>query len=115
LSRRTLNARSNVGLQQSANLNHGFAYDFVEFSRVGTGDRVFDVHIVHMRNTYQFNHQFLVRLITQLDTWRRRILGDALTSHEPGPGTVVHLGGASILESPIGSRYSPTARGLSLS
>jgi hypothetical protein len=99
-----------VGLQPSSNLNHEISYTFVDFEHRATGERVFDVHIVNSRNTYQFNRQFLVRLIAQLDTSRRRILGDLLASYELTPGTVVHLGYGSILEAPETGGYSPVAR-----
>jgi hypothetical protein len=67
---------------------------------------------VNVRNTYQFNRQFFLRLISQLDTSKRRILGDVLASYELSPGTVVHVGYGSILDAPEGDRYTPSARAL---
>jgi hypothetical protein len=104
--------RAIVGVQPNANLNHDLSYTFVDFAHLTTGERVFDVHIVNLRNTYQFNRQFFLRLIAQIDTSRRHVLGDALASYEFVPGTVVHLGYGSILEAPHGSRYTPFARAL---
>jgi Domain of unknown function (DUF5916)/Carbohydrate family 9 binding domain-like len=104
--------RLSVGFQPSANLNHDLTYDFVDFAREDTSERVFRLHIVNLRNTYQFNRQFFLRLISQLDTSRRRVLNDALASYELVPGTVVHLGYGAILEGPDRGRYAPTARAL---
>jgi hypothetical protein len=104
--------RATVGFQPNANLNHDLSYTFIDFARLTTGERVFDLHIVNLRNTYQFNRQFFLRLIAQLDTSRRRVLGDALASYEFVPGTVVHLGYGSILEAPLGARYAPLTRAL---
>lgn len=102
--------RVNIGFQPNANLNHDLSYTFVDFARRATGEPVFDVHVVNLRNTYQFNRQFFLRLIAQLDTARRRVLGDALASYELVPGTVVHIGYGSILEALPGERYTPSAR-----
>jgi hypothetical protein len=65
---------------------------------------------VNLRNTYQFTPQFLVRAIAQLDTSRRRVLGDLLASYELAPGTVVHAGYGSLLEQLETDAYRPTAR-----
>ena len=102
----------NVGLQPTSNLNHEISYNFVDFDHRVTEEQVFDVHIVNLRNIYQFNQQFFLRLIAQLDSSRRRLLGDVLASYELVPGTVVHLGYGSILESPVGDRYTATVRAL---
>jgi hypothetical protein len=102
--------RVNVGFQPNANLNQDLSYAFVDFDRRATGEPVFDVHVVNLRNTYQFNRQFFLRLIAQLDSSRRRVLGDALASYELVPGTVVHAGYGSILEALPGERYVPSAR-----
>jgi hypothetical protein len=84
----------------------------VDFSRRDTGEKVYDVHVINLRNTYQFNKQFLLRAITQYDSSRRRVLGDFLASYELVPGTVVHLGYGSLLEQLVGDTYTPVARAL---
>jgi hypothetical protein len=99
-----------VGLQPNANLNHNLSYNFVAFDRESSRARVFTVHVVNLRNTYQFNSQFLLRAIAQIDTSRRRILGDLLASYELMPGTVVHAGYGSLLERLEADPYRPTAR-----
>ena len=54
----------------------------MHFERQETGEKVFDVHVVNLRNTYQFTPQFLIRAITQYDSSRRRVLGDFLASYD---------------------------------
>jgi hypothetical protein len=101
----------NLGInwQPNSKLSHNLGYTFVSFDRA-TGESVLDVHIVNLRNTYQFTPQFLLRAIAQYDSSRRRVLGDFLASYELSPGTVVHAGYGSLLESLIGEPYSATAR-----
>ena len=70
----------------------------MHFERQETGEKVFDVHVVNLRNTYQFTPQFLIRAILQYDSSRRRVLGDFLASYELVPGTVVHAGYGSLWE-----------------
>jgi hypothetical protein len=101
-----------VTLQPNSRLSHNLTYNFVDFSRRDTGAKVYDVHIVNLRNTYQFNRQFLMRVIAQLDTSRHRVLGDFLASYELVPGTVVHLGYGSLLERLNTDVYLPSARAL---
>jgi hypothetical protein len=91
-------------------LNHNLSYNFQHFERADTGALVYDVHIVNLRNTYQFNPQFLVRAITQWDSSRRRILGDFLGSYELVPGSVIHAGYGSLWERPDFDLYRTTAR-----
>jgi hypothetical protein len=79
-TRRSVNAR--LGFQPNSKLNNNIGYTFVHFERRETGETVFDVHVVNLRNTYQFTPQFLVRAITQYDSSRRRVLGDFLASYE---------------------------------
>ena len=78
--------------QQSINWNR------VGFDREATGVRVYTVHIVNARTTYQFTRAFSLRGIAQYDSSRFRILGDFLASYEPRPGTVVYAGYGSLLE-----------------
>jgi hypothetical protein len=107
-NRRSLSGR--VTLQPNAKLNHNVSYTFVHFERQETGEKVFDVHIVNLRNTYQFTPQFLVRAILQHDSSRRRVLGDFLASYELVPGTVVHAGYGSLWERLEVDPYRPVAR-----
>jgi hypothetical protein len=57
-----------------------------------------------------------VRLVTQFDSSRRRMLGDFLASYELSPGTVVHAGYGALygreLDDLSFDRYTPTARSL---
>ena len=99
----------NVNWQPNPKLSHNVSYTFATFERL-TGERVFGVHIVNLRNTYQFTPQFLMRAIAQYDSSRRRALGDFLASYELSPGTVVHAGYGTLLESREDMPYSATAR-----
>ena len=99
-----------IGVQPSAKLNHSVEYTFVMFTDTA-GDQLYDVHIVNLRNTYQFNPRLLARAIVQYDSSRRRVLGDFLGSYELSPGTVVHVGYGTLLESPVSARpYETTSR-----
>jgi hypothetical protein len=57
---------------------------------------VYDVHIVNLRNSYQFSPRFFVRAVAQFDSSRKRVLTDLLASYELAPGTVVHAGYGSL-------------------
>jgi hypothetical protein len=70
----------------------------VRFDRESTGERVFDVNIVNLRTTYQFDKHFLVRLLEQFDSASHRLLTDLLASYEFVPGTVFHAGYGSLYE-----------------
>jgi len=95
--------------QPNARLAHNLSYNFVKFDRT-TGEQVYQVHIVNLRNTYQFNSRFFLRAIAQFDSSKRRVLGDFLASYELVPGTVAHVGYGSVLESIDRRPYSPTLR-----
>ena len=105
---RVLGAR--VGLQPSAKFNHSLNYRFVHFQRETTGEKVFDVHVINLRNTYQFTPHFLIRAITNYDSSRRRVLGDFLASYELMPGTVAYAGYGALWEGIETTPYQTTAR-----
>jgi len=105
---RVLGAR--VGLQPSAKFNHSLNYRFVHFERETTGEKVFDVHVLNLRNTYQFTPHFLIRAITNYDSSRRRVLGDFLASYELMPGTVAYAGYGALWEGIEATPYQTTAR-----
>jgi hypothetical protein len=107
-TRRSINVR--VGLQPNSQLNHNVSYTFVHFERRESRETVFDVHVINLRNTYQFTPQFLLRAISQFDSSRKRVLGDFLASYELVPGTVVHAGYGSLWERPDEDPYRTTAR-----
>ena len=105
------NRSLSVEWQPGAKLAHRLSYDYVNFDRTA-GDNVYSLHIVNLRNTYQFNPRFFLRGIAQFDSSKRRLLGDFLASYELAPGTVAHLGYGSVLESVDRRPYIPTARAL---
>lgn len=107
----TRHARSlRATFQPNPKLAHNVSYNFVRFERESTGERVFDLHILNIRNVYQFTPEFFLRAIAQLDTSRRRVLTDFLASFELMPGTVVYAGYGSLLERGEIDLYRPTAR-----
>jgi hypothetical protein len=103
-----------VGLQPSARVNSNTQYSFVSFDNRVTGEHVYSVHILNVRNTYQFSPRFFIRAIAQFDSSRERVLGDFLASYELSPGTVVHAGYGSLFgrshEDLHFGRYMATAR-----
>jgi hypothetical protein len=84
-------------LQPSARFNQFVSWNRVEFDRL-SGERVFDVDVVNLRTTYQFDAHFFVRGIVQYDSSRRQVLTDALASFELLPGTVAYAGYGSLIE-----------------
>jgi Domain of unknown function (DUF5916)/Carbohydrate family 9 binding domain-like len=102
---------ANVEWQPNARLAHNLSYNYVRFER-STGEKVFSVHIVNLRNTYQFTPRFFIRAIAQFDSAKHHVLGDFLASYELMPGTVAHAGYGSILESINSRPYTATARAL---
>jgi hypothetical protein len=99
-----------VGLQPSARLYSNTSYSFVTFKNRSTGLNVYRVHIVNMRNTYQFSPRFFVRGVAQFDSSRKRVLTDFLASYELSPGTVVHAGYGSLYGKETLEAYRATAR-----
>lgn len=77
-----------------------------------TGLELFDVHVVNVRNTFQFTPRFFVRGVLQYDSSRERVLGDFLGSYELSPGTVFHIGYGTLYERQGTASYAGTARAL---
>ncbi len=99
-----------VGLQPNAKINSHTSYSYVTFSNRRTGLNVYRVHIVILRNTYQFSPRFFVRAVSQFDSSRERVLTDFLASYELTPGTVVHAGYGSLYGTETVETYHATAR-----
>ena len=103
-----------VTLQPNAQINNNISYNFVTFKNRGTGEHVYDVHVLNLRNTYQFNARFFIRAVAQFDSSRERVLSDFLASYELSPGTVIHAGYGSLYgrayEEIHFDRYLATAR-----
>ena len=87
-----------ITVQPNQHFNQNVEYNAARFDRSSTGERVFTVHVVNLRTTYQFDRRFLVRLIEQYDSSRHRVLTDLLGSYEFTPGTVLHAGYGSLHE-----------------
>jgi hypothetical protein len=98
------------GLQPNAKVNSHTTYNFVTFSDQRTGLNVYRVHIIILRNTYQFSPWFFVRAVAQFDSSRERVLTDFLASYELTPGTVVHAGYGSLYGTESVETYHATAR-----
>jgi hypothetical protein len=109
-------ASMRIGLQPNSRVNSNTTYSFVTFKNRSTGLNVYRVHIVNLRNTYQFSPRFFLRAVAQFDSSRERVLADFLASYELSPGTVVHAGYGSLLgkahEDLEFDRYVATARAL---
>ena len=99
-----------IGLQPNARFNSNTSYNFVTFNNQRTGLNAYRVHIVNLRNTYQFTPRFFVRAVTQFDSSRERMLADFLASYELTPGTVIHAGYGSLFGRRTRSRNSIATR-----
>jgi hypothetical protein len=88
----------------------------VTFKNRATNLNVYRVHVLNLRNSYQFTPRFFLRAVAQFDSSRKRVLGDFLASYELSPGTVMHVGYGSLFGREIDDvkfdRYAATARAL---
>ena len=99
-------------LQPNQHINENVSYNGVAFDRASNGERVFTVHIVNFRSTYQFDRHFLVRAIEQFDSSKHRLLTDLLAAYEFVPGTVFQAGYGSLFEKRDIVNYTTVSRGL---
>jgi uncharacterized protein DUF5916/cellulose/xylan binding protein with CBM9 domain len=95
---RAINGGVNGTWQPNQHFSQQLEYNGISFKRAATGERIFDVHIVNSKSTYQFDKHFLVRLLEQFDSSKHRLLTDFLGSYEFVPGTVMYAGYGSIYE-----------------
>ena len=118
---KAINAGINGTWQPNQHVSQTLSYSTEHFRRVSTGEHVFDVQIVNSKSTYQFNKQFLVRLLEQFDSSNHRLLTDLLGSYEFVPGTVFYAGYGSNFEErafqdgqlvPNSGSYLTVSRGL---
>jgi hypothetical protein len=111
---RTSELGATVEWQPNQHFLQRVAYDGQRFDRADTGAHVYSVDIVNAKTVYQFNKQFLVRLIEQYDSSQRQVLSDFLASYELIPGTVAYAGYGSLFEEPgfqtIPAPIPPTGR-----
>jgi hypothetical protein len=111
---RSINLR--IGLQPNARVNSNTSYRYVTFTNRATNLNVYRVHVLNLRNTYQFTPRFFMRAVAQFDSSRKRVLGDFLASYELSPGTVMHAGYGSLFGRELDDlqfdRYRATARAL---
>ena len=99
-------------LQPNQHINQNVSYNGVRFDNALNGQRVFTVHIINLRSTYQFDKHFLVRAIEQFDSSKHRLLMDLLAAYELVPGTVFHAGYGSLFEKREFENYFAVSRGL---
>ena len=110
---RSKTAGFGVSFQPNSRINENVSYTNSRFKRASTGEQVYDVHIVNLRSTYQFNKHFFLRAIGQYDSSSRRVLTDFLASYELMPGSVMHAGYGSLIEkrAPSGDGRVPGTNG----
>jgi hypothetical protein len=89
-----------IGWQPTQHFMQTVSYGGERFDRADSGARVYAVDIVNAKTVYQFNKQFLVRLLEQYDSSQRQLLTDSLASYELIPGTVAYAGYGSLFEEP---------------
>jgi uncharacterized protein DUF5916/cellulose/xylan binding protein with CBM9 domain len=118
---KAINWELNGTWQPNRHFSEYLDYNVEHFDRASTGARVFDVRIVNSKSTYQFNKQFLIRLLEQFDGSNHRLLTDLLASYELVPGTVFYAGYGSNFEQrafqngelvPNSGQYVTVSRGL---
>ncbi|MBN2399463.1 MAG: carbohydrate binding family 9 domain-containing protein [Candidatus Aminicenantes bacterium] len=88
-------------VQPSIRLNLDLEYIRDTLSRRLDGSRepVYEVQIVNLAASYQFNRFFFVRGALRYDDYQKQLLTDFLASFTLIPGTVIHLGYGSLYES----------------
>ena len=90
---RGTNGGFNVTLRPMARLQSEVSFDTSRFVDTRAGDvEVFNVKIVRAFTTYQFTDRFLLRNITEYNTFSTRLGGNLLLTYRINAGTVFYLG-----------------------
>jgi hypothetical protein len=87
-----------INIQPNDKFSQSLEYRYSDLTNPSNDERVYTVHIVNTRSTYQFNRYFFLRVILQYDSYGSSLLQDYLASFTFIPGTVVHFGYGSLLE-----------------
>lgn len=85
-------------LQPNDRLALELSYIYEKMDHPDTGLRLYDVHILRSKNTYQLSRSLFFRALIQYDSSQRRVLSDVLASFTLIPETVIHLGYGSVHE-----------------
>jgi hypothetical protein len=89
---------SGFNYQPNGQFSQSVDLERVAFDRDSTGERVYTVHILNTKTTYQFTRHFFLRAIAQFDDSKHQVLTDFLSSYELRPGTVFYVGYGSLIE-----------------
>jgi hypothetical protein len=91
-------ASFDLSWQPTTRMNQSIGFTRVDFRRLDSRERVYDLDLLNTRTTFQFSKQFFVRAIAQYDSLQARVLTDFLASYELRPGTVAYVGYGSLYE-----------------
>ena len=95
---RSVSGALGITFQPSGRFTEDVEFQRIAFDRAETGLRVYTIHILNTRTTYQFSKELSLRAIVQFDSQRDRVLTDFLGSYELRPGTVLFAGYGSLYE-----------------
>lgn len=93
-----LRLNSALRLQPLDSLSFYLSYEYTDFKKRDTNERVYDYHIVFTKSTFQPSKYLSFRVLVQYDSYIDTIMSDLLASYEFVPGTVFHIGYGSLHE-----------------
>ena len=89
---REVATRIEVGLRPLSRLQSQIRVTTSRFSDVLSGDRIFDIKIIRALMTFQFTERWLVRNITEYDTFGKTLDLNVLFTYRVNGGTVFYIG-----------------------
>ena len=92
----TINLTANY--QPTDHFNTTLGYIYTDLFKHSNNEKIFDIHIIRSKNTYQINKYLFLRAIVEYNTYEKNMLTDFLASFTYIPGTVVHIGYGSMYE-----------------